>query len=594
MSASAPRKPAFVKAPPAPEIENPEFEALGLTRNIASTLAHEGITTPSPVQVKAIPLQLTGKDLIASAPTGTGKTAAFLLPALMKLSEPHPVRSRGPRVLVLTPTRELAQQVAKAAQTFSRSLPRVKTVCVTGGESYRTQNLLINSPHEILVATPGRLMDQMNSGRIDFSRLEVLILDEADRMLDMGFSEDVLSIAQALPKERQTVCFTATLSHSVKNLADELLNAPEYMEVAQEVARHDAIDQHIIYVDNERHKRDLLSHWLADHQLEQAIVFTSTKRNADDLAEFLEEYGMPAVALHGDLVQRQRTRTLNQLRRGQFRVLVATDVAARGIDVSTITHVFNYDLPRFAEDYVHRIGRTGRAGATGTAISFAGRDDMFALRKIERFIGQKIKVSSVEGMEAEFKPSERPAGGGGKRKPFGKSSRGGDSRGPRQGGFGQRDSKPRGESRGGDWGNRSGGNSSFAERRSNWNSEERPAAPRREWSEQPSGGFGGDRAPRENREARPARQFNDRPERGFRSGGDRPERREWQGEGRREFRGGESRGESRGEPRREWQPAGEWRRSGASTTGERPTESRRPPREGNHRHEGHTRPNRRG
>ncbi len=429
------------------------FADLGIGAPFDATLAKLGITQPSPVQIEAIPVLLSGRDLIASAPTGTGKTAAFLLPALTRLAQNPSERGQGPRVLVLTPTRELAQQVAKASQSFSYGMQRAKTLCITGGESYIIQNKLLAAPHEILVATPGRLMDQMNSGRINFSRLEVLVLDEADRMLDMGFADDVLAIAKALPANRQTICFTATLSRTVRDLAGQLLTNPHWLEVAALANRHDAIDQHVIYVDGMDHKRDLLHHWLADTSIEQAIVFTATKRDAEQLAGELEGAGHATVALHGDLAQRQRTRTLDQVRRGKCRILVATDVAARGIDVSTITHVFNFDLPRFAEDYVHRIGRTGRAGATGTAVSFVGRQDVFALKRIEQFIGNKVKISSVAGLEARFQPSERRFEGSAK--PGNRSGRpGGPGKsGSGRGGFGS--GKPGGS--GGRFSERSGG-----------------------------------------------------------------------------------------------------------------------------------------
>jgi len=432
------------------------FSAFGLGQIIENNVAALGIAEPTPVQQQAIPLLMQGNDLIASAPTGTGKTAAFLLPSLSRLAQPSTKRGVGPRILVLTPTRELAQQVANAAKDFSQRLSRVKTVCVTGGESYFAQNKALSTPHEILVATPGRLMDQMNSGRIDFSRLEVLVLDEADRMLDMGFADDVMAIAAALPTERQTVCFTATMSHTVLRLSSQLQRDAQRLEVKAEVARTDAIDQQVIYVDNVGHKRRLLSHWLSGEASGQAVVFTATKRDADELAEALDAEGHAAVALHGDLEQRQRTRMLNRLRRGEARVLVATDVAARGIDVAGITHVFNFDLPRFAEDYVHRIGRTGRAGATGVAVSFVNRDEIGLLRRIERFIGNRVRVATVAGMEAKFDPRERSPRPGPRsfdgRRPQGRPGE------RREGGFGER-------REGGGFGERREGGG-FGERRS--------------------------------------------------------------------------------------------------------------------------------
>ena len=414
------------KSPAAPT--GPSFADLGLGAVFVTSLSHLDITQPTPVQIKAIPLLLAGRDLIASAPTGTGKTAAFLLPAFVKITSTESRRGRGPRILVLTPTRELAQQVAKASQSFSRQLPRFSTVCVTGGESYTIQNRQLSAPHEVLIATPCRLMDQMNSGRIDFSRVDVLILDEADRMLDMGFSEDVLAIARALPADRQTVCFSATLSRGVRTLADQLLRNPEWLEVEHAVAADDMIDQHVIYVDGFDHRNQLLEACLADEGLGQALIFTSTKRHAEELAGQLQQAGHGAEALHGDLSQKERTRALNKLRRGECKVLVATDVAARGIDVASITHVINFNLPKFAEDYVHRIGRTGRAGATGQAVSFVGREDVFTLRKIEHFIGRKVQVSEIDGMAARFKPTERqpsPGSNGTFRKPaYGKAGYG--------------------------------------------------------------------------------------------------------------------------------------------------------------------------
>lgn len=523
------------------------FADLGLGQTLESTLASQGLTQPTPVQQKAIPMLLQGADLIASAPTGTGKTAAFLLPALARLTEAPKTKSIGPRILVLTPTRELAQQVANAAKQFSRQLNRVKTICVTGGESYREQNRAISTPHEILVATPGRLMDQMQSGRLDFSRLEVFVLDEADRMLDMGFSDDVMAIAAKLPTDRQTVCFTATMSRTVLSLSSQLQKNPQTIEVKAEVARTDAIDQQIVFVDNFGHKRRLLSHWLNGEASGQAVVFTSTKRSADELAAALDAEGHATAALHGDLQQRQRTRMLNQLRRGEVRVLVATDVAARGIDVPAITHVFNFDLPKFAEDYVHRIGRTGRAGATGTAVSFVGRDDVGALRGIERFIGRPVKITEVEGMVAEFKPGargdgrrpaprkwdeRRPQGERREGRPFGDRNFG-DRRPQGERSFGDR--RPQGERSFGDrrpfaseprsFGDRAPRGENFGNREGFGNSE-RPASregfgnrdgyPKRE-------GFRRDEAPRSfgDRPARDAAPYGDRPQREARPSGER-------------------------------------------------------------------------
>ncbi len=383
------------------------FADFGLAAPLLTALARLEIVTPTPVQVQSIPMLMEGRDLIASAPTGTGKTAAFMLPALHRIVSSEPKRGRGPRVLVLTPTRELAQQVSKATQGFSRTLPRMTTVCITGGESYMLQNKQLAAPYEVLVATPGRLIDQMNSGKIDFSRVDTFVLDEADRMLDMGFSDDVLMISRALPAERQTICFTATLTRGVRGLADQLLRNPHWMEVDQLSGEEVTIDEHVIYADNKEHRNRLLSACLNDTGLVQAIVFTATKRHAEELAGELIRDGISAQALHGDLNQRDRTRALNKLRRGECKVLVATDVAARGIDVATISHVINFELPKFAEDYVHRIGRTGRAGATGQALSFVGREDMFNLHKIEHFIGRKVQVSEIEGHEASFKPGDR-------------------------------------------------------------------------------------------------------------------------------------------------------------------------------------------
>ena len=397
------------------------FESLGLHPNLLKAIADSGYTTPTPIQAQAIPEVLAGHDLMASAQTGTGKTAAFVLPTLNRLMEPSTVRSKGPRVLVLTPTRELAQQVSEATNKYGKNM-RLKVVSILGGMPYPLQNKLLSGFVDILVATPGRLIDHLERGRIDFSRLEVLVLDEADRMLDMGFIDDVERIAAATPATRQTLLFSATLDGVVGGLAQRLLKEPKRISVAAQKARHENIEQRLMYVDDLAHKGQLLDHLLRDVDLNQAVVFTATKRDADQLADDLTAAGHAAAPLHGDMNQRERNRTLTNMRRGNLRILVATDVAARGIDVSGVTHVINFDLPKFAEDYVHRIGRTGRGGASGIAVSFASGRDAMHLKRIERYTGQTIAVHSIPGMEPKYKP--RPA------KPAGAKSGGQKRSGP--------------------------------------------------------------------------------------------------------------------------------------------------------------------
>ena len=388
------------------------FENLNLNPAILKALHEAGYTQPTPIQQQAIPPVIEGRDLMASAQTGTGKTAAFMLPSLHRIAAPSESRSRGPRVLVLTPTRELAAQVNEAARKYGRFM-RARTVSIVGGMPYPLQNKLLSQPIDILVATPGRLIDHMERGRIDFSRLEVLVLDEADRMLDMGFIEDVERIAAATPASRQTLLFSATLDGVIGSLAQRLLRDPLRIEISNAQTKHAQIEQKLHFADNLAHKHKLLQHILTDAELHQAIVFTATKRDADALAEDLYAIGHKAAALHGDMNQGARNRTLTKLRRGDLRVLVATDVAARGIDVSGITHVINFDLPKVAEDYVHRIGRTGRAGNTGIAVSFASHADRKHLHGIERLTGQRLQAEVIPGLEPQQRPP-KPAHG----KPF--------------------------------------------------------------------------------------------------------------------------------------------------------------------------------
>ena len=377
---------------------NVTFEKLALHPAILQAIVESGYTTPTPIQAQAIPQALAGHDLMASAQTGTGKTAAFVLPSLQRLSTPSAVSSRGPRVLVLTPTRELANQVTDAAAKYGRHM-RFRIGSIVGGMPYPPQMRLLSQPLDILVATPGRLLDHMERGRVDYSRLEVLVLDEADRMLDMGFIHAVEKIAAATPKGRQTLLFSATLEGNVAKLAGRLLKNPKRIQIATAQERHENIEQRLHHVGGGEHKRELLAHLLSDSAMDKAIVFTATKRGADRLAKALHAQGHPATALHGDMNQNQRNRAVHGLRTGHVRLLVATDVAARGLDVSGITHVINYDMPKSPEDYVHRIGRTGRAGAKGIAISFAGPEDRGQLRDIERYTRQGIPVHVIAGLE---------------------------------------------------------------------------------------------------------------------------------------------------------------------------------------------------
>lgn len=380
------------------------FENLALYPAIIKAVQAAGYASPTPIQEQAIPELIAGHDLMASAQTGTGKTAAFMLPALHRLASPAKKPGRGPRILVLTPTRELALQISDAASKYGKFLPRVNVVSILGGMPYPLQNKLLSQSIDILVATPGRLIDHIQRGRIDFSRLEMLVLDEADRMLDMGFIQDVERIAFATPAERQTLLFSATLDAAIDKIAARLLRTPKRIQIASPRAKLDNIEQRLHYVDDLSHKNKLLDHLLRDATIKQAIVFTATKRDADFLADSLSAQGHKAAAMHGDMTQRERTRTLTGLRQGRLKILVATDVAARGIDIADITHVINFDLPKFAEDYVHRIGRTGRAGAYGIAVSFASDRDSIHLKRIERFTGNRIESHIIPGMEPRFKP----------------------------------------------------------------------------------------------------------------------------------------------------------------------------------------------
>jgi superfamily II DNA/RNA helicase len=387
------------------------FEQLHLDDALLRALNACGFAAPTDIQRAAIPAVLNGADLLASAQTGTGKTAAFVLPSLQRLTHPSRTRGRGPRVLVLTPTRELATQVMDSVRTLGRFL-RFRSATVVGGVPYPPQLRMLERPLDLLVATPGRLIDHMNTRRVDLSRVEILILDEADRMLDLGFVDAVRSIAAATPATRQTLLFSATLEGRVLAIAADLLRDPEEVRLSTVVDRHAAIEQCVHQADDLDHKERLLDHWIAREDLTQALIFTATKRDADRLAQTLAARGHATAALHGDLPQRDRNRIVERMRTQRLRLLVATDVAARGLDIRTLSHVINYDLPMVAEDYIHRIGRTGRAGATGTAISFVGPGDWTRLAGIERLTGARLTRQVIPGLEPRHQEPRRNSGRG--------------------------------------------------------------------------------------------------------------------------------------------------------------------------------------
>jgi superfamily II DNA/RNA helicase len=386
------------------------FADLGLNPIVLKCLETTGYTEPTQVQMEAVPAALAGSDLLVSSHTGSGKTAAFLLPSLHKLAEPSQLPGVGPRLLVLCPTRELALQVQKQAAIYGAGIKKLRTVCLVGGAPFGPQFQAMRYNPEVMIATPGRLIDHIERGRIDFSRLEVLVLDEADRMLDMGFIEDIEHIVSKTPEARQTLLFSATLDGMVGKLAMNMTRSPKRIEVATREEHKANIDQRLLFTDDVGHKRRLLDVLLRDVELTQAVIFTATKMSADDLSESLLEQGFSAAALHGDMPQHKRNRTLQRLRDGQIKLLVATDVAARGIDVAGISHVINFDAPRQAEDYVHRIGRTGRAGRTGIAVTFIAGRERGLVRDIERYTGQAVRVDVIAGHEPQARP-ERSFGG---------------------------------------------------------------------------------------------------------------------------------------------------------------------------------------
>ena len=385
------------------------FQQLGLMTELLRAVADQGYTEATPIQQQAIPIVLKGQDILASAQTGTGKTAGFTLPLLQRLVETPNNGRRVPRALILTPTRELAAQVADSVSTYGKYLSLRSTV-VYGGVKIGPQMRQLRQGVDVLVATPGRLLDHLNQRTVDLSCVEILVLDECDRMLDMGFIHDIRKIMSKLPQQRQTLMFSATFSRAIQDLANTLLQSPTLIEVAPRNTTAERVEQVVHPVDRHR-KRELLSHMIGFHNWQQVLVFTRTKHGANRLAEQLSKDGLKTATIHGNKSQAARTQALKDFKRGRVRVLVATDIASRGLDIDQLPYVVNYELPNVAEDYVHRIGRTGRAGNEGRAISLICGDEYPLLQKIERLLQQPLSQDVVPGYEPSFSlKTTKPSG----------------------------------------------------------------------------------------------------------------------------------------------------------------------------------------
>ncbi|PCM43991.1 DEAD/DEAH box helicase [Marinobacter sp. ANT_B65] len=433
------------------------FSSLGLSEQLVRATTDQGYETPSPIQLQAIPAVLSGKDVMAAAQTGTGKTAGFTLPLLQRLAE-NPRTGKGPRALILTPTRELAAQVHDSVNLYSKYVP-TKAAVVFGGVKINPQMMKLRKGLDVLVATPGRLMDLYQQNAVRFNEVEILVLDEADRMLDMGFIRDIRKILALLPAKRQNLLFSATFSGEIRTLAQGLLNNPVQVEVAARNTTAEKVKQSVYSVDQSQ-KTALLSKLVRDNSWEQVLVFTRTKHGANRLTQKLEKDGITAAAIHGNKSQGARTRALAEFKQGAVRVLVATDIAARGLDIKQLPQVVNFELPNVPEDYVHRIGRTGRAGESGHALSLVSADEGKLLAGIERLIKKQLPRKEVEGFEpknnlplkpkAKADPSKarnRSGGnGGGNGRPGGKPRSFGDKPGGRSGGRSQNSSGQRGRS----------------------------------------------------------------------------------------------------------------------------------------------------
>ena len=423
------------------------FDTLGLMPELLRAVREKGYEIPTPVQAQAIPLILGGRDLLAGAQTGTGKTAGFVLPILQMLA-PLASTSTSParhaiRCLILTPTRELCMQVEESVRTYGKYVP-LRSATVFGGVNANTQIKALRAGVEILVATPGRLMDLHGQGAVNFGQLQFLVLDEADRMLDMGFIRDIKKILALLPTKRQNLLFSATFSDEIRQLVSGLLNNPASVDVASRNAASELVEHLVHPVDRER-KRALLSHLIRTQKLEQVLVFTRTKHGANRLSEQLETDGIASSAIHGNKSQPQRIKALSDFKEGKIRVLVATDIAARGLDIEQLPHVINYELPQVAEDYVHRIGRTGRAGSEGMALSLVCVDEARLLKDIERLLKRTLPTEVITGYAPDPSIKAEPIltgrGGGGQGR-GGRPGGGGGSSRPSFGGASRRPSSP--------------------------------------------------------------------------------------------------------------------------------------------------------
>jgi len=435
------------------------FKDLGLSAELLRAVEKQGYDEATPVQQQAIPLVLAGKDLLAGAQTGTGKTAGFTLPVLQQLQNRHTEGGkRHPRVLVLTPTRELAAQVHESVRDYGQYLP-FRSAVIFGGVSINPQKQKLIKGVDIVVATPGRLLDHVQQRSIDLSKVEILILDEADRMLDMGFIRDIRKILNVIPKQRQTLLFSATFSREIKALASEFLHQPAEIQVTPENTAVELVSQ-IVYPVDKKRKRELLSQKIGEENWQQVLVFTRTKHGANKLAEQLDKDGITSAAIHGNKSQGARTKALASFKAGNVRVLVATDIAARGIDIDKLPHVVNFELPNIPEDYVHRIGRTARAGQEGHAVSLVCVDELKLLRDIEKVLGKDIEKINLPGYDIDpsikAEPIVNGRGGSGRNNA---GNRGNGARGKGRSGQGQaRATGARGNRTGGSRARSGGGN----------------------------------------------------------------------------------------------------------------------------------------